>query len=102
LEFSGAPFRSWIEINPATAARLGIGDGDDVWVESSAGKVKARARLHPGAPPDVVSLPYGLGHRTGGRWAAGLGANPNDVIVPATAPTTGGAYAITRVKLSRA
>jgi anaerobic selenocysteine-containing dehydrogenase len=106
LEIAGKSARSswesWIEINPATAARLGIGDGDDVWVESSAGKVKARARLHPGAPPDVVSLPYGLGHRTGGRWAAGLGANPNDVIVPATAPTTGGAYAITRVKLSRA
>lgn len=98
----GASWETWVEVNPATARRFGIAEGDAVWVESAAGRVRARARIHRGAPPDIVSVPHGLGHRTGGRWAAGLGANPNDVLgATETVPVGTAAYPLMRVRLAR-
>jgi anaerobic selenocysteine-containing dehydrogenase len=67
---------NWVEINPETAHELGIADRDEVWVESPAAKIKLPARLYEGAQPDTVSVPAGLGHTLGGRWAEGIGANP--------------------------
>ena len=96
-------WETWVEVNPETAKRLGIADRDWVWVESEKGKIKARARLYPGAMPEVVSIPLGLGHRSGGRWAEGLGENPyrllGDELDPLTAyPVVGS----TRVKIYKA
>jgi anaerobic selenocysteine-containing dehydrogenase len=72
---------SWVEINPETARSMGIKDGDLLWVESKAGKVKAKARLFPGTHPKCVQIPYGQGHKAYGRWAKGRGVNPNDLLV---------------------
>lgn len=104
LEIAGRPvsisWESWAEIHPATARRFEIGDGDRVWVESGLGRIQVRARVTPGARPDVVSVPYGLGHETGGRWAKGLGANPNDLLGAAALSVTGGsAVGLMRVKV---
>jgi len=94
---------AWVEINPSTARALGIADGDPVWVESPLGKVRAHARLHPGTPPEVVNMPSGAGHRTGGRWAKNFGVNPNVLLGSATMALTGGpAYQVTRVRVTRA
>ncbi|RPJ04452.1 MAG: hypothetical protein EHM36_10615, partial [Deltaproteobacteria bacterium] len=71
---------SWVEINPETARILGINDGDPVWVESKAGKVKTKARLFPGAQLQCVHIPYGQGHKAYGRWAKGRGVNPNELL----------------------
>lgn len=70
----------WVEINPKTAAELGIADGDLVWVESPVGRIKTRARFYPGAMPGVVNMPVGEGHTAYGRWAKDRGANPNEII----------------------
>ncbi len=67
---------SWMEINPKSAKELGIKDRDWVVVESPAGKIKVRARLFPGAMPEVVNIPVGQGHTALGRWAKGRGVNP--------------------------
>jgi anaerobic selenocysteine-containing dehydrogenase len=48
-------WETWVEINPETAERSGISDRDWVWVESTAGKIKVRARIYKGAMPDVVT-----------------------------------------------
>ncbi len=72
---------SWIEINPETAKKMDIKDGELVWVESKAGKVKAKARLFPGTHPKAIHIPYGQGHKAYGRWAKGRGVNPNDLLV---------------------
>ncbi len=72
---------TWVEINPETAKELGINDGDEVWVESPIGRIKARARLFPGAQPNVVNMPLGLGHTAYGRWAKGVGSNPAQLLV---------------------
>jgi anaerobic selenocysteine-containing dehydrogenase len=80
---------SWVEVNPETAHELGIRDGDLVRVESTQGHVELKARLWPGTPPDVVSMPLGQGHTAGGRWAENQGANPSALIAPLTDPLSG-------------
>lgn len=94
---------SWVEINPVTAHRLGLANGDPVYIESSVGKIRTRAVLFEGARPDTVNMPFELGHRTYGRWAKGRGANPNEVLANVN-DRLGGleAFSATRVKVYRA
>lgn len=93
----------WIEIHPETARRLGIGPGNHVIVESSTGRLKTRARLYAGVPPDVVAMPFGLGHERLGRWARGRGANPNRVLERVVDPIHGfGTWTGTPVRVRRA
>jgi anaerobic selenocysteine-containing dehydrogenase len=80
---------SWLELNPEAAHELGIHDGDRVRVESPRGSIELRARLWPGTPPEVVSIPLGQGHTAGGRWAGNRGANPNELIAPLTDSLSG-------------
>jgi anaerobic selenocysteine-containing dehydrogenase len=69
-------WQSWVEIHPSTAATHTINDGDWVWVESSVGSLKVRAKVSPGIMPNVVAIPFGLGHTSYGRYAQGHGVNP--------------------------
>jgi anaerobic selenocysteine-containing dehydrogenase len=71
---------SWAEINPETAAELEIEDGELVWIESASKRVQVMVKVYPGTIPDVVSIPYGLGHKTFGRWAKERGINPMELI----------------------
>lgn len=48
-----------IEINNATAARLGIAEGDWVCIEGEKGVIKQKARLTPGIAPDTVFMDFG-------------------------------------------
>ncbi|MFQ5736757.1 MAG: molybdopterin-dependent oxidoreductase [Thermodesulfobacteriota bacterium] len=93
---------SWVEINPATARKLDIKEGDMVAIESPQGRIEAPAYLYPGIRPDTVAVPIGQGHRTYGRYAKKRGANPIEIL-PAAEDAGSGAYALnsTRVKLSR-
>ncbi|UCC63542.1 MAG: molybdopterin-dependent oxidoreductase, partial [Anaerolineae bacterium] len=96
-------WQNWVEINPETARESGIADGDLVWVESPAGRIKLRARHYPGAMPHVVNVPLGQGHRAYGRWATGRGANAGQIIA-AESDYLGGVVArrATRVKVYKA
>jgi molybdopterin-containing oxidoreductase family iron-sulfur binding subunit len=50
--------------------------------------------------PDVVNIPFGLGHTSGGRWAKGLGANPYQLLGDDLDPLTGNLIQqSTRVKI---
>ena len=94
---------SWVEINPQTAAKLGINHGDLVTVESQHGRVEAPAVLYPAIRPDVVAMPTGQGHERYGRYASHRGANPLQILAPLTEPQTGAlAWAATRVRVSKA
>jgi len=94
---------NWVEINPETAKELGIADRDPVWVESPIGRIQARARLYPGAMPEVVNMPLGQGHATYGRWAKGRGANPKRIIGHEYDHLGGlGAWSATRVRIYKA
>jgi anaerobic selenocysteine-containing dehydrogenase len=48
-----------LEIHPATAASLGLEDGDWAWVESPFGKARLRARLWSGLHPSVIHVEHG-------------------------------------------
>ena len=99
---TSAMWSSWIEINPATAAKLGIAQGDVVDVTSAHGSVRTAAYLSPGIAPDVLAMPAGQGHTTFTRYASGRGANPVDLLAPTTEESTGAvAWAATRVKITR-
>jgi anaerobic selenocysteine-containing dehydrogenase len=99
---STAMWSSWIEINPQTAARLGIADGDVVEVASQHGKLQAPALLSPGIAPDVVAMPVGQGHETFTRYASGRGQNPIAILAPSVEAETGSlAWAATRVRVLR-
>jgi anaerobic selenocysteine-containing dehydrogenase len=81
---------SWLEINPNVARHLGIADGDEVWVESPTGeRLKVHALLYEGARPDVVNMPFELGHEAYGRWARDRGVNPNRLVANDANPLTG-------------
>jgi anaerobic selenocysteine-containing dehydrogenase len=43
-----------VQINPETAKKLGIEDGDWAWIETPRGRIKQKARLFPGIDPRVV------------------------------------------------
>jgi anaerobic selenocysteine-containing dehydrogenase len=99
---TSAMWSSWVEINPAMAAKLGIGDGDVVDVISTNGSVRMAAVLTPGIAPDVVAIPAGQGHRSFTRYASGRGVNPVDVLAPMTVDRVGTvAWAATRVNIAR-
>jgi anaerobic selenocysteine-containing dehydrogenase len=47
-----------LQIHPDTAAKLGIHDGDWVWIENQMGKARQRARLTPVIDPRVVNADH--------------------------------------------
>jgi anaerobic selenocysteine-containing dehydrogenase len=99
---STAMWSTWVEINPKTAERMGIKQGDIVEVASQHGKLEAPALISPGIAPDVVAMPMGQGHEHFTRYASGRGANPMSILAPMVVNETGSlAWAATRVKITR-
>ena len=92
---TSAMWSSWIEINPATAQKLGVSTGDVVDVASPAGSLRTAAIVSPGIAPDVVAMPMGQGHTMFTRYASGRGENPALLL-------SGIAWAAMRVKVTRA
>jgi anaerobic selenocysteine-containing dehydrogenase len=91
-----------VEIDPKTAAHLGIANGDRVRVTSTRGSLEAMAYVHPAALPGVISMAIGQGHAHYGRYASGRGANPLWIVPTVWEPATGvRVTGGTRVKLER-
>jgi anaerobic selenocysteine-containing dehydrogenase len=67
---------SWVEINPETAHKLEIHEGDVLTITSPQGSIELPAFLYPGLRPDVIAIPAGQGHTQFGRYAQNRGANP--------------------------
>ena len=93
-------YGSWVEINPSTAAELGIEDGDVVSVASAHGTIEAPAIVFPAIRPDVIAMPIGQGHDGYGRYAEKRGANPISILAPATDGAGGFATNSTRVSVT--
>jgi len=74
-------WQSWVEINPETARKYGIREGDMVRVTSPKGNLLVKARLLPTIMTEVVHIPFGLGHKAYGRYARGIGVNPYEILV---------------------
>jgi anaerobic selenocysteine-containing dehydrogenase len=100
---TSAMWSSWVEINPQTAERMHIAQGDLVDVRSPLGVVRAPAMIFPGIAPEVIAMPIGQGHENFTRYASRRGVNPIAILAPVTEPETGAlAWAATRVSIARA
>ena len=80
---------SFADINPQTAEKYGVKQGDLIFIESAAGRVKVRANLFEGTMPNVVCLPFGFGHTAYDEFSKGKGVNPNDIIHGEKDPLSG-------------
>ncbi len=75
--------RAYVEIHPKTARAKGIGDGDEVWVEShnavtgETRRVKVVARYRESIRPDVLGFPHHYGEVARHPWAEGQGPTSN-------------------------
>ena len=68
-------WNTWVEINPATADKLGIADDDVVKITSPYGELVASVYRYPAIRPDTIGIPFGQGHNVYGRYAQKRGAN---------------------------
>jgi anaerobic selenocysteine-containing dehydrogenase len=57
--------RNFLYLHPDTAAALGIGDGDQVWVESAHARMRVPARYHAGTARGTVWTWNAIGKRQG-------------------------------------
>jgi len=92
-----------IEINPATAKKLGLSAGKSATLTTPQGSTKVKIHLFDGIMPGVIAIPKGLGHTAYDRYLAGKGANYNMLNQTVEDPATGfnAAWGI-RAKLSKA
>ena len=91
-----------VEIDPKTATKLNIENGDRVRVTSPKSSLEGFAYVHPAALPGVISMAIGQGHNHYGRYASGRGANPLSILAPMWEEGTGVlATGATRVRLER-
>ena len=99
---STATWRTWAEINLNKAREMDIEEGDVVVLETAHGSIEALAYPHPGISPEVVAVPIGQGHRAGGRYAEGRGANVLSILSPDLTDGAGSlAWAANRVKVTK-
>ncbi|MBM4187338.1 MAG: 4Fe-4S dicluster domain-containing protein [Gemmatimonadetes bacterium] len=73
-------WQSWVEVNPETAKRWDVRDGEIVRLTSTTGSIEAPIFIYGGIRPDVVAMPLGLGHSEYGEYAKGRGANALDLL----------------------
>ncbi len=94
-------WNSWVEINPATAAQLGIDNDDVVLIKSDAGSVEASVYKYPAIRPDTIAIPFGQGHTAYGRYAEKRGINPADLLGPSLNEAGDLAFAGVKVSIEK-
>ncbi len=82
-------WNTWAEINPETARQFGIKNNDWIWIGSKDQNIKLKVKLIPTVAKDVVSVPFGLGHKSFGKYAKGYGVNPLEIVKELNDPITG-------------
>lgn len=88
-QISKIVWTSWAEVHPATAAKLGVEDGDFLRITSDQGALEAQVYIHKGIHLDAIAVPLGQGHEEFGRYAKGRGINPLKIISPGADAKTG-------------
>jgi anaerobic selenocysteine-containing dehydrogenase len=80
LPMHGRGWETLIEINRDVGERIGLKNGQMIWVESPFGKIKGRAKFSEGIHPEGVAIPSGQGHYAYGKWQQGIGVNPHELL----------------------
>ncbi len=103
LPMHGKGWGNDAEMNSETARTLKLRDGEEVWVESPFGKMRAKIKVSEGVHPKILAVPSGQGHTSYGKWQKGIGSNPNEIIGIDFDRLSGqAAFFNTRVKVTKA
>ena len=94
-------WNTWVEINPDTAAKLGIDNDDVVKVVSDYGEVEVSVYKYPAIRPDTIAMPFGQGHTAYGQFAKGRGVNPADLFGPSVNEAGDLAFAGLKVRVEK-
>jgi anaerobic selenocysteine-containing dehydrogenase len=78
-----------VEVNPATAKKLGLSNGQYAILSTPAGSGKVKVYFFDGIMPGVVAIPRGLGHTGENKFLDGKGVNYNALSAPVEDPATG-------------
>ncbi len=78
-----------VEVNPATAKKLGLSNGQYATLSTPKGTGKVKVYLFDGIMPGVIAIPRGLGHTGDNKFLAGKGVNYNTLCAPVEDPATG-------------
>jgi len=91
-----------VEINPKSAAALGLSEGSRAMLATPHGEIAVRVHLFEGLLPGVVAMSRGLGHTAYDSYLADKGSNLHALIAPVEDPASGfdTAWGI-RAKLSK-
>jgi anaerobic selenocysteine-containing dehydrogenase len=79
----------FVEINPKTGAKYGLGEGDKATLATPKGKAKVLVNLSDGIMPGVIGIPKGLGHAAYDDYLAGKGVSANGLMGVAEDPISG-------------
>jgi len=79
----------FVDINPETAAGLGLKEGDSATLTTPVGTAKVRVHLDDGIMPALLGMARGLGHEADNAFLANRGVNTNSVIGPMEDPASG-------------
>ncbi len=92
-----------VEVNPATAKKLGLSDGKYATLTTPRSSAKVKIYHFDGIMPGVIAIPRGLGHTAYDNFLAGKGVSYNTLNQTVEDPATGfdAAWGI-RAKLSKA
>ncbi len=82
-------WRTWVEIHPQTAERFEVASRDHVEVCTLRGRLVLPVKIYSGLMPDVIAIPFGFGHKSGGRWCKGIGENPAELVTARLDPLSG-------------
>ncbi len=82
-------WRAWVEIHPQTAERFEVTSHDHVEVRTPRSRLVLPVKIYSGLMVDVIAIPFGFGHKSGGRWCKGIGENPAELVNAQPDPLTG-------------
>jgi molybdopterin-containing oxidoreductase family iron-sulfur binding subunit len=89
------------EMNPATAEKMGLANGDLVTVRTSAGSLTLPVLRYPGIQRDTVAIGTGRGHPHSGRYAK-AGLNPLEILPVGEDRAGGVAFVSTKANVTKA
>ena len=89
------------EMNPATAEKMGLANGDHVSIQTSVGTLTLPVLRYPGTQRDTIAIATGRGHANAGRYAK-AGVNPLEILPLAEDRAGGLAFVSTKANVSKA
>ncbi len=68
-------WQTWAEINPERAVMLDLKEDDQIRVTTEKGSFTLPVKIVPTVSADILSVPFGQGHKGSGRYGKNIGTN---------------------------